>query len=444
MEFRGPRGSIMFSRASSTFVGMSRIIAIDHGSKRVGLAVTSVNPGDTLMNIASRAGVSWRDIAEWNQIDASAKLFSGSTLYLYNAKTVEPLPAAAAPTVKQPETYVVQSGDSLIGTANRFGLSVTQLATYNNLSSRADLLIGQKLWLVPGKVTPPKTTPSSPSPKSTSSSNPANTNVPSTSSSNTSISTPTTNYTVKAGDTLIGIAHSIGLSAAQVAAVNTNFDAQARLQAGQVIKVPVSKIQVERQLKDQPASYKVEAGDSLTAIAKRFNLSISELASANNLTPTSNLILGRTIVIPVAGSNNNNNGSTSASSTPAPKSEPVASRNPPVVELTSNTNGGKNLSNTENYKVQPGDGLIALAKRFGVAVADLAATNNIATNAQLQLGQTIKVPKTTINYTVESGDSLIVLARKYGVSAQELADLNKITPDAMLQIGQRMTVPNRE
>ena len=414
----------------------------------------TVNPGDTLANIASRAGVSWRDIAEWNQIDASAKLFAGSTLYLYNAKTVEPLPAAA-PTVKQPESYVVQAGDTLIGTANRFGLSVTQLATYNNLSSRADLLIGQKLWLVAGKVTPPKTTPSSPSPKSTSSNNSTN-NMPTASNSS---NTPTSNYTVKAGDTLIGIANSIGLSAAQVAAVNSNFDAQARLQVGQVIKLPVSKIHVDRQLKNQPSSYKVQAGDSLTAIAKRYNLSISELASANGLTPTSNLILGRTITIPVAGSttsnSNSNSNSTSATSsqptsTSASKSEPTttAARTPATVETSnnssSNSNNGKTLNNTESYKVQPGDGLIALARRFGVSVADLAATNNIATNAQLQLGQTIKVPKTTISYTVEPGDSLIVLARKYGVSTQELADMNKIAPDAMLQLGQRMTVPNRQ
>ena len=406
----------------------------------------TVNPGDTLANIASRAGVSWRDIAEWNQIDANAKLFSGSTLYLYNAKNVEPLPAAAA-TVKQPESYVVQTGDTLIGTANRFGLSVTQLATYNNLSSRADLLIGQKLWLVAGKVTPPKTTPSSsPTTKSPSSNNNTNSAATVSSSSNAS----TSNYTVKAGDTLTGIANSIGLSTAQVAAVNSNFDAQARLQVGQVIKLPVSKIQVERQLKNQPASYKVQSGDSLTAIAKRYNLSISELASANGLTPTSNLILGRTITIPPVGSassiSNSSNSTSAPASTPPAKSEPTAAvvRNPPAVEASSNTSSGKNLSNTENYKVQPGDGLIALARRFGVSVADLAATNNIATNAQLQLGQTIKVPKTTISYKVESGDSLIVLARKYGVSTQELADMNKIAPDAMLQLGQRMTVPNRQ
>ncbi|WP_352337857.1 LysM peptidoglycan-binding domain-containing protein [Psychrobacter sp. 16-MNA-CIBAN-0192] len=384
----------------------------------------TVNPGDTLMNIASRAGVSWRDIAEWNQIDASAKLFSGSTLYLYNAKTVEPLPAASAPTVKQPESYVVQSGDSLIGTANRFGLSVTQLATYNNLSSRADLLIGQKLWLVAGKVIPPKTTPSSNSAASTNSG-----------SSNTNNSAPTSNYTVKSGDTLIGIANSIGLSAAQVAAVNTNFDAQARLQAGQVIKVPVSKIQVDRQLKNQPASYKVQAGDSLTAIAKRYNVSISDLAAANGLTATSNLMLGRTITIPVAGSS-------ASVSAPAAKSEPSASRSP--VAESNNTSSGKDLSNIENYKVQSGDGLIVLARRFGVSVADLAATNNMTVNESLQIGQTIKVPKTTISYTVESGDSLIGLARKYGVSTQELADMNKIAPDAMLQLGQRLTVPNRQ
>ncbi|MEK6199482.1 MAG: transglycosylase SLT domain-containing protein, partial [Psychrobacter sp.] len=45
----------------------------------------TVKRGDTLSNIASRAGVSWRDITEWNQIDSKAKLLSGSTLYLYNA-----------------------------------------------------------------------------------------------------------------------------------------------------------------------------------------------------------------------------------------------------------------------------------------------------------------------------------------------------------------------
>ena len=450
----------------------------------------TVKRGDTLSNIASRADVSWRDIAEWNQIDASAKLLSGSTLYLYNAKTIEPLSSSSTTAASQPESYVVQGGDTLIGTANRFGLSVTQLASYNNLSSRADLLRGQKLWLIPGKVTAPASTPAAPSTKpSKSSTKPSksstatknykvkagdglialarqfnistetlaslnnigttdslyvgqrlkvpasvdfnstsNTTSASSSTSSTS-SVPTTNYKVKSGDTLIGIANSVGVSAAELAAVNSNFDAKARLQRGQTIKVPASKELVDRQLNDKAVSYKVKSGDTLTGVAQRYNIGLGDLAAANNLKTNSNLILGRTITIPANGS-----------AATAPSSNQSSSS---VSATTSTASSGKKLGNTESYKVKSGDGLIALARQFGISVEDLAATNDLAANAQLQRGQTIKVPKATVSYTVGSGDSLIGLARKYGVSTQELADMNNIKADTMLQRGQRLTVPNR-
>ena len=439
----------------------------------------TVKRGDTLSNIASRAGVNWRDIAEWNQIDASANLLSGSTLYLYDAKTIQPLSSDSNATAKQPDSYVVQSGDTLIGTANRFGLSVTQLASYNNLSSRADLLRGQKLWLIPGKVTAPAVTPAAsstkPSKSTTATKNyrvkagdglialarqfnvstntlaslngisatdslyvgqtlkvPASVDFNSAASSSTqssSSSVATTNYKVKSGDTLIGIANSVGVSPADIAAVNSNFDANARLQRGQTIKVPVSKELVDRQLNDKAVSYKVQSGDTLTGVAKRYNIGISDLATANNLKTNSNLVLGRTITIPASGS------------------VPVASSSTSQSSSSSSTstvsNSGKKLSNTESYKVQSGDGLIALARQFGVSVEDLATTNDLATNAQLQRGQTLKVPKVTVSYTVGSGDSLIGLARKYGISTQELAEMNNIAADTMLQRGQRLTVPNR-
>ena len=436
----------------------------------------TVMRGDTLSTIASRAGVDWREIAEWNQIDPNATLLSGSTLYLYNAKTIAPISTASSSLASQPESYLVQGGDTLIGTANRFGLSVTQLATYNNLSSRAELLRGQKLWLVPGKVTAPAVTSAAPSRASTKSTVatknykvksgdglialarefnistqaladlngigstdslfvgqtlkiPATASTTATNSrSSNSSSVSTSNYTVQSGDTLIGIANSLGVSATQIAAVNSSFDDKARLQRGQTIKVPASKAQVDNKLNDIPVSYKIQSGDTLTGIASRYKIGISDLASANNLSMTSGLMVGRSLVIPAEGSTNTSSRTNNAASSSSSSSQ---------------ASTGRNLNNTENYKVQSGDGLIVLAKRFGVSVEDLAATNNIAANAQLQRGQTIKVPKVTVSYTVGSGDSLIGLARKYGVSTQELADMNDIAPNAMLQRGQRLTVPNR-
>ena len=465
----------------------------------------TVKRGDTLANIASRSGVSWRDIAEWNQIDASANLLAGSTLYLYNAKTIEPLSTTSSTVASQPDSYIVQGGDTLIGTANRFGLSVTQLATYNNLSSRADLLRGQKLWLIPGKVTAPVSTPAAPSTKpsksstatknykvkagdglialarqfnittetlaslnnigttdslyvgqtlkvpasvdfmpvsSTPSTQAVTANSTPTKTSNSS-SVPTTNYKVKSGDTLIGIANSLGVSAEDIAAVNSSFDAKVRLQRGQTIKVPVSKELVARKLNDEAVSYKVKSGDTLTGVAQRYNIGLSDLAAANNLTTNANLILGRTITIPAKGSVSVSTASSTANSSktsPAAVKETAAKVETPAA---SSTSSGKKLGNTESYKVKSGDGLIALARQFGISVEDLAATNNMATNAQLQRGQTIKVPKATISYTVGSGDSLIGLARKYSVSTKELAEMNNIAENTMLQRGQRLTVPNR-
>ena len=441
----------------------------------------TVKRGDTLSNIASRAGVSWRDIAEWNQIDASATLLSGSTLYLYNAKTIEPLNTAGNSAASQPDSYVVQSGDTLSGTANRFGLSISQLASYNNINSRDNLLIGQKLWLIPGKVTAPATTPATPATKpkqpniatkdyrvkagdglmalarqfnvSTDTLAALNNmeltdllyvgqtlkvpasvdfNSPTTSTSTNSSrasSVASTDYKVQSGDTLIGIANSVGVSPAEIAAINSDFNAKARLQRGQTIKVPASKELVDRHLNNKQISYKVKSGDTLTAVAKRYNIAITELATANNLKDNANLILGRTITIPAPAS-----GSAATASTSSKQSSSSAS---------TASSGGKKLGNTEDYKVKAGDGLIAIARQFGVSVEDLAATNDLATNAQLQRGQNLKVPKLTVSYTVASGDSLIGLARKYAVSTQELAEMNGIAADAMLQRGQRLTVPNR-
>lgn len=300
-------------------------------------------------------------------------------------------------------------------------MTVAQLAALNGLSVTDGVLIGQTLKLS-----------GTPAPARTSSTTPART---STATTSTKTAANTSNYTVKAGDTLTGLANRLGVSNADIAALN-DFNANSPLIAGQTIKVPASQAAVTRKLNNQPTKYAVQAGDSLTGVAAKHGISIDELAAANNLTRTSNLLLGTTLTIPAAGTTTNRTSSSSASAT---TSRTTSSAN----NTTAQPARGTTFKDTENYTVQAGDNLTALANKFGVSVADLAAINNLAANAGLLRGQTIKVPKLTTAYTVKSGDGLISLARRYGISAAELAKMNNLDANANLVIGQKLTVPNK-
>lgn len=152
------------------------------------------------------------------------------------------------------------------------------------------------------------------------------------------------------------------------------------------------------------------------------------------------LVRGKTLIIP--------NGSARVESKKTePKKTEVKSAPAPTLkkdESTTDVAKGKVFKVTENYTVQSGDTLIGLARKHNVAVNDLAATNNLATNAQLKRGQVIKLPKLTDSYTVKSGESLTSIAKKHGVSVTELAKMNNIESSTGLKVGQKITVPIKQ
>ena len=514
LEARGEEKKISFDRPSSSQQQTTP-------PKPTGTRSTyTVQRGDTLVNIASRAGLNWRDIADWNQINPNSTLLAGTSLYLYNAKPIKPLDTAVAKpdatqADAQPNTYIVRPGDTLIGTANRVGLSVSRLASYNGLPTNAQLRAGQKLWLIPGMVKTSETSSSSsssssvysgktqsytvqrgegliglasrfnipvttlaamndmspneqllvgqrltvPAGSTTSSSSASSSSSSSntkTSSSSSSYSGETTSYTVKAGETLIGIANRIGVPHTQIAEIN-NFSATTQLQRGQRIKLPASKQQVARSLNNQTIKYKVQAGDSLTNLASQYNLSVADLAKANNLSVTSNLLIGQVITIPGSGSAATSSSASSSSASSAAPATPTR------------TSSSSKANYTGTYKVKAGDGLINLAREYGVSTAELAEANNISPTAGLFVGQTLKVPNTKANtssassssntsssasssssapavttsgnYTVKSGDSLTRLANQYGMSVSQLASANGLKNNADLRVGQKITIP---
>ncbi len=113
---------------------------------------------------------------------------------------------------------------------------------------------------------------------------------------------------------------------------------------------------------ERPATYTVQAGDTLGLIAQRFGLSIQELAQANNISNVNVLSVGQVLNIPGEGDE-----------------PPPADPDPDPGE-------------EEIYIVQRGDNLFRIALRYGLTVDELASYNNLTDPTRIDVGQQLRIP----------------------------------------------------
>lgn len=85
-------------------------------------------------------------------------------------------------------------------------------------------------------------------------------------------------YIVNSGDSLWSISQRHGVAIDRLRAAN-GLSADALLQPGQVLKVPLAGVEKGREAMD----YQIQPGDSLTAIARRFQVDISDVQRWNGL-----------------------------------------------------------------------------------------------------------------------------------------------------------------
>ena len=150
-------------------------------------------------------------------------------------------------------------------------------------------------------------------------------------------------------------------------------------------------------------TYTIKSGDSLYALAKRFNTTIDEIKRINNL--TSNLLsIGQKLIIP--SSNNNPN---------IP-------------------------SNETTYTVKSGDSLYALSKKYNTTVDEIKRINNLNSNL-LSIGQILIIPSSNsaIKYAVIKGDSLYSIAKKFNTTIDEIKRINNLNSN-LLSIGQQLII----
>ena len=198
-------------------------------------------------------------------------------------------------------------------------------------------------------------------------------------------------YTVKSGDSLWSIAKKFNVSVSELKEINGLTSSL--LSVGKTLKIPV-----EVQQEDKDNIYIVKSGDNLYKIANAYGVNVNDIININKLTNT-NLSIGQKLQIP-------------------------------------------KINDTQIYTVKSGDSLYKIAQNYNTTVDELKRLNNLS-SIMLSIGQTLKVPlkssSSSNTYTVKSGDNLYKIAQNYNTTVSEIKRLNNLSND-ILTIGQVLKI----
>lgn len=155
--------------------------------------------------------------------------------------------------------YVVKSGDTLTKISSANNISVANLTAYNKLSNTV-IKVGQELTLLPAHI----------------------------------------HYTVKSGDALSKIAVAYNTTTAKIKEWNSLTSDT--IKVGQSLMIVTSTSSQSTATASTSATYKVVSGDSLWFISSKFNITVAQLKTWNNMT-TNTIFVGQVLNVkaPVSG-----------------------------------------------------------------------------------------------------------------------------------------------
>lgn len=185
-----------------------------------------------------------------------------------------------------------------------------------------------------------------------------------------------------------------------------------------------------------PDTYTIVRGDTISAIARRFNLDTTAVLQLNKLSATTLIYPGQTIKL---------TGTAPAAPTRPAPSAPSTPSAPTTATV---------------YTVVPGDTLGAIAAKHNVPLSSIFSWNGLNGSSIIYPGQKIKVsggsaPSApaapapapaplagTGSYTIKAGDTLSSIASRHGVTlAALMAANNNVTATTVIYPGQKLTIP---
>lgn len=246
-------------------------------------------------------------------------------------------------------------------------------------------------------------------------------------------------YSVKKDDNLLGIADKFNSRVSDIRNWN-NIPYTTTIRVGQQLTVYVPEenkdyfasldkstlIEEKSTIESSLVYHKIRRGESLGLIASRYGVKISDLKEWNSLR-------GNTII---AGN----------------KLKIYTDNNAPVNEYKSTTTVSKtNKTNLTRYKVKSGDTIGEIAELYGVGTRDIRRWNNLKSN-RIFAGQNLKIfsdevvssdndivenntkvtDKNINYYTIKPGDTIGGIAELFHVSASSIREWNGISGNKII------------
>lgn len=315
------------------------------------------------------------------------------------------------------DQYAIRAGDTLSQIALRFGLTLEKLRHYNGLKTH-HIAVGQIL-----RLQPPQRDPQPPQPQTI-----------------TRNHTSSDTYKVRRGDTLSEIALDHRLSLTALRKMNSLQGDGIRI--GQVLRIRTP------QPEQVPQAHTVLKGDNLSTIGARFDVGLQMLRRLNGLTGD-HITPGQKLRLRPSATEEGihvvKSGQTLSQ---------IALLHEIELQQLRQINGldgdliriGQKLrlrsTPTTVHVVERGDALWEIARAYGMTVGRIRELNDL-TSSRIYPGQELVLEATAerrfANYTVRRGDNLSEIAQLHQMSVDEIRRVNDIG-GSIIHPGQKLRV----
>jgi membrane-bound lytic murein transglycosylase D len=160
---------------------------------------------------------------------------------------------------------------------------------------------------------------------------------------------------------------------------------------------------------DSSSYHRVKSGETLSSIADKYSITVSDLASVNHISKKKQIIKGSVLKIPQSGQ--------------------------PVEKPTED----KFIT----YNVRQGDSLFTLAKKFDTTARKIKEMNKLKADS-LKVGQALKIAAGPLQgldtYKVKNGDTMSNIAQQHNMDLNDFLRINNLSKNSKIYPGQQVYV----